>query len=163
MVVLVTRVGLLSDVFSPRAVATHDEVLAQQASTERAIQRAFGAAVDELHKARGLRLAITDAQAAAIEQRNLDDLKTLRHSALVSVAQIFNVTGPDADRYALATEARLDASPIPDRSAADPVLLAPRLYAIVQHMDDVAAQIGDRGVRDMTAAPTGSPRPTGGP
>lgn len=163
LVTLVTRVGLVATVFSPRAVATHDEVVAQQASTERAIQRAYAGAADTLHKARGLRLAITDAQAAAIEKTNLDDLKTLRHNALLSLAQAFSVAPPDAERYATATEQRLDALGATDRTVSDPVLLAPVLYTIVQRMDEVSAQIADRGVRQMTASPTGSPQPTKSP
>lgn len=160
---VVARSGVVADALTPREVATPQEVQAQQASTERAIQRAFVAAVEQMRKARQLRLPITDAQAAAIEERNTNDLRTLRNNALVSLAQAFGVTGADAERYATETAKRLDSVPLPDRNANEPVLLAPKLFAIVQRMDEIAAQISDRGVREMTAAPSQSPRPSASP
>jgi hypothetical protein len=146
-------VGIVQEVFSPREVASHDALVAQQASAERAIQRGYLAAVDQLHKARALKLAITDTQAAAIEKTNVDDLKTLRHNAFVSLGQAFSLSSADAEKYAAATEQRMDAQPVGDRTANAPVLLAPKLFTIVQRMDEVSGQISDRGVRQMTASP----------
>ena len=159
----VVQSGIVADALSPRRVATPDEVTAQQASAERAIQRAFAAAADQLKKARQLRLPISDAQAAAIEERNTMDLRTLRHNALVSLAQAYGVAGADAERYATLTAQRMDSLPVPDRNANAPVLLAPRLFEIVKRMDEIAAQISDRGVREMTVAPSPSPRPSPSP
>lgn len=160
--VIVAQTGLVADALSPRTVASADAVRAQQASAERSLQRAYAAAVDQLREARQLRLPITDAQAAAIEQRNVNDLRALRQSALVSLANAFGVTGAEAERYATATAERLDALPVPERNANAPVLLAPRLFVIVQRMDQIAAQISDRGVREMTA-PSPSPQPSARP
>lgn len=155
--------GAVAGLLAPRAVAGAADLAAQRAATERAVQRAYVAAADQLRKTRALRLPISEAQAAEIERRTLADLATLRHSALVSLEQVLRPGAADADSVATATERRLDAAPPPDRSANAPVLLAPSLFAIVQRMDELAAQLADRGTREMTAAPSGSPRPTASP
>jgi hypothetical protein len=161
--VVLARSGVAAAVLEPRAVATAADTDKQRAATERAIQRAQAAAVDQLRRSRALKLPITDTQAAAIEASNLADLRSLRHSALVSVAQALGQSAADAEAYAKTTEQRLDASPVPEKLLNESVLLAPKLFAIVQRMDEVSAQIADRGTRAMTVAPSASPRPSGAP
>lgn len=158
-----TWTGAAGALLAPRAVASAADLATQRAATERAVQRAYAAAADQLRRTRALRLPISEAQAAEIERRTLADLATLRHSALVSLEQVLRPGAADADAVATATERRLDAAPPPDRSANAPVLLAPSLFAIVQRMDELAAQLADRGTREMTAAPSGSPKPSPSP
>lgn len=156
LVVLVAiRIG--ADRLAPRVVANGAELSGQQAAAERGIQRAYIAASDQLHRARALRLPISDAQAAVIEQRNLDDLRSLRHNAFASLGLAFSFSSGDAETYARATEQRMDAAASASPSPAPQVLLAPRLFSIVQRMDDIAAQVADRGTREMTVAPSASP------
>ncbi len=161
--VALARSGVVARVLEPRAIATAADTDKQRAATERAIQRAHAAAVDQLRRSRALKLPITDAQAAAIEASNLADLRTLRHSALVSLSQALGQGAGDAEAYATVTEQRLDASPVPEKLLNESVLLAPKLFAIVQKMDEISVQIADRGTRAMTVSPSASPRPSGAP
>lgn len=156
-VAIVVRSPVVRGVLAPTAVADPKAMDAQRGATERGVQRAYTASVDQIQKSRELKLAITPAQADPIFAKGLTDLKALRHSAFVSLAQQFNASGPDAERYAALTEQRFDAAPAPDRTANEPVLLAPRLFAIVQRMDEVSAQITDQTIRALTAAPTAPP------
>jgi hypothetical protein len=154
-VAVAARTGALASTFDPVAVADSRALGVQRTAAERGIQRAHAKAVEQLRKTRELRLAITAQQAAAIETKTVDELRTLRTSAFVSVAEALGTTGDAAQRYASETAARLDAS---TGTQSDVVLLAPRLYAIVARMSDLAAQLADKGTREMTN-PDPSPSP----
>jgi hypothetical protein len=158
IVAVAARTGVLASSFDPIAVADSRALGIQRAATERGIQRAYANAVEQLRKTRELRLAITAQQAAAIEARTVGDLKTLRQSAFISTAEAFGMTGDGAQRYATDTAARLDATAA--ATGSDVVLLAPRLFTIVARMSELAAQLADKGTREMTNPdPTPSPTP----
>jgi hypothetical protein len=164
IVAAVARTGVLASSFDPITVADSRALGIQRTATERGIQRAYTTAVEQLRKTRELRLAITAQQAAAIEAKTVAELKTLRQSAFVSTAEAFGTTGDAAQRYATDTAARLDATASATQS--DVVLLAPRLFTIVARMSELAAQLADRGTRDMTtpdATPSPTPPPTRSP
>jgi hypothetical protein len=70
------------------------------------------------------------------------------------------MSATDAEAYATATEQRFNQTPLSAQPAPSPVLLAPRFYAIVSKMSEVATQISDKATTDLTApAPTGTPTP----
>ena len=92
-------------------------------------------------------------------KKSVNELKTLRNSALVSLAEAFGQSGDAGKRYAIDTAARLDAS---TGVQSDVVLLAPRLYAIVARMGELGAQLADKGTREMTN-PNPSPTPSRSP
>lgn len=160
VVAVAARSGALASTFDPVAVADSRALAVQRTAAERGIQRAYAQAVEQLRKTRELRLAITAQQAAAIELKIVGELRTLRNSALVSVAEAFGQSGEAGQRYATDTAARLDASAAAPQS--DVVLMAPRLYAIVAKMSEVSAQLADNGTREMTN-PNPSPSPSRAP
>ncbi|HZP96503.1 MAG TPA: hypothetical protein VFC31_09240 [Candidatus Limnocylindria bacterium] len=157
VVALAAVVGLsmASAAFAPTTVASAGELDAQRGAAERAIQRVYAAGLDQLKTTRSLKLAITDAQAAAIEQKYADQLKALRRSALQAVGDAYGQTADQSAQYAAQAEPRLDGTPA---ASSAPVLLAPRLYAIVERMGQLTSQLTDQGIREMTQAqPSGSP------
>jgi hypothetical protein len=154
------RTGVLAATFDPITVADSRALGIQRTAAERGIQRAHANAVEQLRKTRELRLAITAQQAAAIEAKTLDQLRALRNSAFVSVAEALGQSGEAAARYATETATRLDASG--GAAPSDVVLLAPRLQAIVARMSDLAVQLADNGTREMTN-PDPSPSPSRSP
>lgn len=140
-------------------------VVAEQRDTAvRNIGRGYEQATDQVRKAHALKLAIGAQQADAIAAKALSDLATLRHSALVSLAQTSG-TGGDPEAYAKTTEQALDAARGQPRPSTAPVLLAPRLYAIVARFDQLATAISDQATADLTQSPSPapSPRPTASP
>ena len=155
------RTGILTAALEPTRVADAKAMDAQRTAAERGIQRAYAGAVLQVEQSKSLKLAITDQQASDIRTKALGDLRTLRHNALVSVAGLLGSGTGDAERYATTTEQKLDAAPVPDRTSTEPVLLAPRLYAIVQRMDEISPQLTDKALRNLTVPPT--PRPTSSP
>lgn len=162
VVVLAALVGLslVARAGAPTTVAGAAELATQRASAERSIDKVYKTGLEQLKTTRGLRLAISDAQAAAIEQKYVTQLRDLRRSALQAIATLYALSADQATAYVQQTEARLDAPAAP---SAAPVMLAPRLYAIVQRMAEVGAQLTDAGIREMTQSPTGSPAPSAAP
>jgi phosphoribosylformylglycinamidine (FGAM) synthase PurS component len=167
VVVLVVLIGLnvAANVGAPRATATAAELDAQRATTERAVQRIYLAAVEQLRTTRSLRLAITDAQAATIEQKYVDQLNQLRRSALAAIGEAYGQNADQSAQYATQAETRLGTA-VPTSAA--PLLLAPRLYAIVERMGQLTSQLGDAGIKEMTQTPpaptpTVTPRPSASP
>ncbi len=70
------------------------------------------------------------------------------------------MAGDAGAQYAQQAAARLDQA-VPSSA---PVMLAPRLYAIVERMGQLTSQLSDRGVREMTqTTPTASPAPSPSP
>ena len=145
---------------APATVAGAPELATQRASVERSIDKVYKAGLEQLKTTRGLKLAISDAQAAVIEQKYAAQLKDLRRSALQALADLYALPADQATAYIQQTESRLDTQVA---ASAPPVMLAPRLYQIVQRMADLGAQLSDAGIREMTQAPTGSPTPSATP
>jgi hypothetical protein len=159
--------GTLARLASGTVVADRASVAAQQAATERDLERGYEQATAHVREIRALKLAITAQQADAIANKALADLATLRHNALVAIGQTLG--GADAaEVYATSTEKALDARRGQPQPSVAPVLLAPRLYTIVARFNDLATQIADRAAGDLsqttpatpTPSPTSSPRPT---
>ena len=154
---VVVQSGVIAAALQPVAVADAKALDAQRAAAERGIQRAYVAGADQVEKSKQLKLAISDTQADALRQKAISDLKTLRHSALVSLAGVLGSDATESEAYARAAEQRIEAAGPPDRTSTDPVLLAPRLFAIVQRMDEIAPQLTDKALRNLTVAPTAKP------
>jgi len=142
------------------AVATRDALVPQRFATEQGIARGFAAAVDQLAKLNELVLPVSKADAQAITDKALADLRTVRRSALGAVAQALQMTTADAEAYVRTTDAQLDRSSF----AADAgVLLAPDLYAVVTRATQLYAQVGDAAAKQLTQAkpsPSVSPAPS---
>jgi len=163
LVVVLVGSGALARAASGTVVADRATVAAHQAAAERDLERGYEVATDQVRKARALKLAISSTQADAIANKALADLSNLRHSALFSMSQVFGATSDAAEAYAKSTEQSLDARRGQPQPSVTPVLLAPRLYAIVTRFDQLATQISDQAVADLTqssgapATPTPSP------
>ena len=160
----------------PSAIASPALMKVQQSAVERDVERSYEQAVEQVRKVRALNLAITAAQADTIASKGLTDLHTLRHSAFLSLGGIMGMSAAEAEVYSTATETRFDQSPVATPSASpSPVLLAPRFYAIVTRMSELATLIADQTTTALTApassaspapsapAPTPSPRPSASP
>ena len=161
IVALFVLIGLsfAANAGAPRAVPSAAELDAQRAGAELAVQRIYVAGIEQLKTTRSLKLAITDAQAAVIQQKYTDQLKQLRRTAFAAVGEAYGQSTDQSAQYAAQAEQRLDAAAAP---SAPPVLLAPRLYLIVDRMGQLTSQLSDQGVREMTQAqPGASPPPTG--
>jgi hypothetical protein len=171
VVALLALVGLsfAARAGAPTTLASSADLAAQRTSAERTIDKVYKFGLQQLKTTRGLRLAITDVQAAAIEQKYTTQLSDLRKGALQAIADAYALTPDQASAYVAQAEQRLD-STAPAPSGA-PVMLAPRLYQIVQRMADLGGQLTEAGIREMTQAPSGSPaaspsptaRPSGSP
>jgi hypothetical protein len=144
VVALLALVGLsfAARAGAPTTLANSADLAAQRTSAERTIDKVYKFGLQQLETTRGLRLAITDAQAAAI-------------------AEAYALTPDQASSYVGQAEQRLDSTaPAP---SGEPTMLAPRLYQIVQRMADLGGQLTEAGIREMTQAPSGSPSPTARP
>lgn len=162
IVVLAAIVGvsLAAAAFAPTTVATTAEIDAQRMATERAIQRVYAAGIDQLKTTRSLKLAITDAQAAAVEQQYSDQLKAFRRGAFEAVAAAYGQSSEQSAQYVAQAESRLEAAAA---ASSPPVLLAPGLHAIVERMGQLTSQLTEQGIKEMTQsspAPTPSPSPS---
>jgi hypothetical protein len=120
----------------------------QRAATENDIARGFRTATQTLDKTKELVLKISEQQAATFRAKGMDDLRTVRHAALVALGTTVGMTDGAAETYAKATEARLDAP----NDVIVPTLLAPDLYAIVARADQLYGQATDATVQQMTSA-----------
>jgi hypothetical protein len=162
VIVLAALAGLsfVARAYAPTTVAGAAELAAQRASAERSIDKVYKTGLEQLKTTRGLHLAITDAQAAAIEQKYATQLRDLRHNALQAIADLYALPADQATAYVQQTESRLDTQAA---ASAAPVMLAPRLYVVVQRMAELGAQFTDAGIREMTQSPTGSPAPSAAP
>ncbi len=141
------------------AVAGRDALVPQRVATEQGIARGFTAAVGQLAKLNELVLPISKADAQAITEKALTDLRTVRQSALGAVAQVLQLSATDADAYVRATDAQLERSSFASDAG---VLLAPDLNAIVTRATQLYAQVGDAAAKQLTqarpsAAPSASP------
>ena len=152
--------GTLARVAGGAVVADRATVAVQQSAAERDLDVGYGAAVDQVRKARALHLAIPTQQADTIANKALTDLATLRHSALLSLSQQLGASADAAEGYARSTEQAIDARRGQPQPSAAAVLLAPRLYAIVSRFNELATQIADQATTDLTQSPPASPTPS---
>lgn len=148
----------IATVIDGRTVASPAVLAEQREGTERSIGRAYVKALGQLRTVRGLTLPITPAEADRVVERSIAELRVLRREALTALAAAYALPAGEAAAYIEAAEVRLE------QIGADPtpVLLAPRLYAIVSRTNQVAQQIADRATEDMTRAP-GAPSPSPSP
>jgi len=172
--VLVVIFGLaaIAAANAPRSLAGSAEMRIQQTAAEKDIERAYEQAADQVAKVRALNLAITTPQADQIANKAQSELKTLRHNAFVALGQAQGLAAADAEQHAVAAEGRFGTA-LPKEPAPSPVLLAPRYYAIVSRMSELATQLADQATTQLTApasqppqpspSPSGSPRPSPSP
>ncbi|TMF73147.1 MAG: hypothetical protein E6I18_16250 [Chloroflexi bacterium] len=132
-------------------------LVSQRVAVEHDLQRAWSAAVDQLKKLNELVLPIGKAEAQAITQKAVDDLRTVRRNALAAVGTSVGMSAADAEAYVRATDPGLD----PQTFANEPgVLLAPDLDAIVTRATQLYAQVGDAAAKQLTVPKTATPTPT---
>lgn len=163
LIALITT-GVVARAADANTIASASALKTQQAAAERGLERAYERATEQVRKVRALRLAVTEAQADAIANKALADLKSLRRSAFVSLGEVLGLGPGDAEANAVAAEQRFDQVPASAQPSSSPVLLAPRLYAIVSRMSEVSTQISDKATTDLTApAATPAPTPTRAP
>jgi hypothetical protein len=130
---------------------------AQRVAVEHDLQRAWSAAVDQLAKLNELVLPVSKAEAQAISQKALDDLRSVRRSALGVVATTVGMSPSDAEAYVRATDPGLEAQTFANEPG---VLLAPDLDAIVTRATQLYAQVGDAAAKQLTIPKTATPTPT---
>ena len=162
VVIVIAASGVVGRAAGGITVAEPSEVGIQRAAAERDLGRGYEQATDQVKKARALHLAISAKQADAIANKALADLLTLRHSALISLAQTLGSAADAAEAYATSTELALEGKAGGAQPSVAPVLLAPRLYAIVSRFNDLATRISDQATTELTQSPTPAPsaRPT---
>jgi hypothetical protein len=136
-------------------------VAAQRVAAEHDIQRGYAAATDQLAKLNDLVLPVTKAEAQAIDQKAIVDLRTVRRNALAALALALGSNATDAQAYASATDAVLEGQTFANEPG---VLLAPDLNAVVARASQLYAQVGDTYAKQLTeprkASPSPSPTPT---
>lgn len=148
----------LEERLNPPVVADLAAVAPQREAAEHALARGYGKAVDQLRSTGNVRLPVTPAQAAAIQQRAVSDLRAVRRAALADLAHAAGLTGADATAYVGAAEVRLDdATPYANEAGA---LLAPGFFAIVSRADALFVQVADQATRELTSAPSPTPSPS---
>lgn len=160
LAIAVASLGLLDRGGMAMTVASREQLVAQRLAAERHIGRAYEQAVDQVRKARALRLAIPASQADSIASKAQSDLFVLRHSALVALGQSVGLSADDAERSAKEAEQAAERRRGETGPSPTPVLLAPRLYAIVARMGELAVRISDEATTALTASPTPSPSPS---
>jgi hypothetical protein len=134
---------------------------AQRVATEHDIARAWTAAADQLRKLNDLVLPVSKTEAAAITEKALADLRTVRRNALAALGGQLGMSATDADLYVRATDPLLEGQSFANEPG---VLLAPDLDAIVTRATQLYAQVGDAAAKQLTQAkatpaPSPSPRP----
>jgi hypothetical protein len=142
-------------------VAGAAAVAAQRVATEHDIARAWTASADQLRKLNDLVLPISKVEAAAITEKALADLRTVRRNALATLGAQMGMSTGDIDLYVRATDPLLEGQSFANETG---VLLAPDLDAIVTRVTQLYAQVGDAAAKQLTQtkatpSPTASPRP----
>ncbi len=165
VVVLIFIVGAVAHSNEPIATANPAQMKVQQTAVERDVERAYEQSAQQITKVRALNLAISAAQADQIATKAITDLRTLRHSAFQSLGQITGMAAAEAEAYSTTTETRFDQAPVSRETASpSPVLLAPRFYAVVSRMSELATLIADQATTQLTAPPpSASPVPSVAP
>jgi hypothetical protein len=135
-------------------------VIAQRVAVEHDVQRAWFAATEQLAKLNELVLPVSTAEAQAITQKALDDLRTVRRNALAALGSALGMSSADAEAYVRATDPTLENQTFANEAG---VLLAPDLDGIVTRATQLYTQVGDAAAKQLTvpktATPTPSPRP----
>src|SRR2546427_2271944 len=146
------------------AIAGLDVLAAQRVGTEHAIARGFVANADQLAKLNDLVLPISKSEAETITLKALDDLRSVRRSALAALARTVGMGAADADLYVRTTDTQLEGKSFATEQG---VLLAPDLYSIVARATTLYAQVGDAASKLLTQprstptpAPSATPAPT---
>ena len=148
----------LDERLNPPVIADRAAVAPQREAAEHALARGYGKAVDQLRSTGNVRLPVSAAQAAVIQQRAVSDLKTVRRAALADLAHAAGLAGADATAYVGAAEPRLDdATPFANEPGA---LLAPGFFAIVSRADALFVQVAEQATRELTSAPSPTPAPS---
>jgi hypothetical protein len=141
-------------------VGAQTTLTAQRVAVEHDLQRAWSTAVEQLAELNELVLPISKAEAKAITQKALDDLRNVRRTALGAVATTVGMSPADAEAYVRATDPGLEGQTFANEPG---VLLAPDLDAIVTRATQLYTQVGDAAAKQLTvpktATPTPSPRP----
>ncbi|HEV2011575.1 MAG TPA: hypothetical protein VGS17_11180 [Candidatus Limnocylindria bacterium] len=145
------------------AIAGADALSAQRVAAEHAIARAYAASVDQLGKLNDLVLPVSKAEAQAITQKAIADLRTVRLSALTGLGRAVGLSAADAEAYARVTDPRLEGQSFANEPG---VLLAPDLNALIARASALYAQVGDAAAKQLTqpratpsSSPSASPRP----
>ncbi len=142
-------------------VADTSSLTTQRVAAEHAIARAWTSAVDQLRKVNELVLPVTKAEAQAITDKAITDLRLVRRNALVAIATEMGMSTADADAYVLATDPLLEGQSFANEAG---VLLAPDIDAIVTRATQLYAQVGDAAAKQLTQAKaTPAPTPTARP
>jgi len=158
---------------TPATLATNPQVIGdahalavQRVAAEQGIARGFAAQADQLAKLNNdLVLPLSKTEAAAITQKALDDVRSVRQGALNALGTTIGLRPADAEAYARRVDAQLEGQSY----ANDPgVLLAPDINAIVVRATALYAQVGDTAAAQLTqpratATPSASPRPSASP
>ena len=164
VVIGIVATGALARLASASTVADATAVAAQRSATEIDLERGYEQATDQVRKGRALKLAIPAQQADAIANKAFADLFTLRHSALMAIAQLTGAAPDASEEIAKSTEQSADAKRGQPQASTAPVLLAPRFYAVVSRFNQLATQLSDKAVADLTQSvtptATASPTPT---
>jgi hypothetical protein len=140
-------------VASPAALAV------QRIAAEHAIGRAGTAAAEQLRKFNELVLPVTKAEADAIMEKAVVDLRTVRRNALAALGTQLGMSAAEADVYARTTDPMLEGQSFANETG---VLLAPDLDAIVASAAQLYAQVGDAAAKQLTE-PKATPKPSASP
>jgi hypothetical protein len=141
------------------AEATPADLVAQRVAAERAVARGYAATVKDLAALNQLTPAIPRAQAEAVIDKAMTDLRTVRLSALSALGQALGMKLADAEAYARATDPQLDGQSFTNEPG---VLLAPNLSAVVARASVVYTQVQDAAAKQLSQpapSPSPSPRP----
>lgn len=141
-------------------VASPAALAAQRVAAEHDIGRGWNAAVDQLKKFDELVLPVTKAEATAITEKALADLRAVRRNALATLGSQLGMSAADADAYARTTDPLLEGQSFANETG---VLLAPDLDAIVTRATQLYTQVGDAAAKQLTqpkATPTPTPSPS---
>jgi hypothetical protein len=148
---------------NPISVAADSSLTTQRVAAEHDLQRSWKAAVDQLLKLNDLVLPVTTAEAKAITEKAIGDLRTVRRNALAALGTAMGMSAADAEAYARATDPTLDTQTFANEV---PVLIAPDLDSVVNRAAQLYAQVGDAAAKQLTqprAAGTPAPSPSPSP
>ena len=162
-VAVLAGLSFAANALAPTTFATQSELDAQRASAERSLQKIYLAGVGQLRTSAGLKHALSDAEVQAIERKYEDQMQQLRVTALQALATAFGQSADQGSQYAAAAVPRLDAmGPTPTGA---PALLAPRLFVVVDRMQQLTSSLTDTGIREMGQTPSATPtaRPSASP
>jgi hypothetical protein len=147
--------------FNPITVAGAALVVTQRVAAEHDLQRGLSSTAEQLAKLNDLVLPIGKTEAASIQQKALEDLRTVRRNALAAIGTALGMSAPDTEAYVRATDPVLEGQTFASDVS---VLLAPDLDGIVSRATQLYGQVADAASKQLTQpkatpSPTSSPRP----